>query len=77
MVQYSVNTCRPYLNIKFQTVSSHLRLFKIFKTDLFISELPLEQASKLLEEPDFQDVFNKLPDEAFNLFGNNYLMLYI
>lgn len=77
MVQYSVNTCRPYLNIKFQTVSSHLRLFKIFKTDLFIPELPLEQASKLLEEPDFQDVFNKLPDEAFNLFGNNYLMLYI
>lgn len=77
MVQYSVNTCRPYLNIKFQTVSSHLRFFKIFKIDLFILELPLEQASKLLEEPDFQDVFNKLPDEAFNLFGNNYLMLYI
>lgn len=49
----------------------------MFKTYLFISELPLEQASKLLEEPDFQDVFNKLPDEAFNLFGNNYLALYI
>lgn len=49
----------------------------MFKTYLFTSELPLEQASKLLEEPDFQDVFNKLPDEAFNLFGNKYLLLYI
>ncbi|XP_062565996.1 INO80 complex subunit D-like [Saccostrea cucullata] len=39
--------------------------------DNFNTELPLEQASKLLEEPDFQDVFNKLPDEAFNLFGKN------
>ncbi|KAK3105835.1 hypothetical protein FSP39_006863 [Pinctada imbricata] len=34
-------------------------------------ELPLEQASRLLEEGDFQDVF-KLPDEAFDLFtGKN------
>lgn len=58
------------VKIRFETVSSHLRFFKkMFKTYLFISELPLEQASKLLEEPDFQDVFNKLPDEAFNLFG--------
>lgn len=65
------------LKIKFETVSSYLRFFKMFKTYLFISELPLEQASKLLEEPDFQDVFNKLPDEAFNLFGNNNLALYL
>lgn len=65
------------LKIKFETVSSYLRFCKMFKTYLFISELPLEQASKLLEEPDFQDVFNKLPDEAFNLFGNNNLALYL
>jgi len=30
----------------------------------------LESASKLLEENDFQDVFNKLPDEAFYLFNS-------
>jgi len=29
----------------------------------------LETASKLLEENDFQDVFNKLPDEAFDIFN--------
>lgn len=63
------------LNLKLNQVTKGF--LKIFKTYLFISELPLEQASKLLEEPDFQDVFNKLPDEAFNLFGNNYLALYI
>lgn len=28
-------------------------------------ELPLEQASRLLEEQDFQEVFNKIPDDAF------------
>ncbi|XP_071101596.1 INO80 complex subunit D-like isoform X2 [Haliotis cracherodii] len=32
-------------------------------------ELPLEQASRLLEEQDFQDVFNKIPDEAFDIFS--------
>lgn len=32
-------------------------------------ELPLEQASRLLEETDFQDVFNKIPDETFDLFS--------
>ncbi|KAL5010417.1 hypothetical protein ScPMuIL_012722 [Solemya velum] len=32
-------------------------------------ELPLEQASRLLEEQDFQEVFNKLPDEAFDIFS--------
>ena len=40
-------------------------------------ELPLEQASKLLEEPDFQDVFNTLPDEAFNFFGKDTFELQI
>lgn len=32
-------------------------------------ELPLEQASRLLEEHDFQDVFNKIPDDTFDLFS--------
>ncbi|KAK3575883.1 hypothetical protein CHS0354_032102 [Potamilus streckersoni] len=32
-------------------------------------ELPLETASKILEEHDFQEVFNRLPDEAFDLFA--------
>ena len=32
----------------------------------------LENASKLLEENDFQDVFSKLPDEAFDIFGSKY-----
>ncbi|CAE1255675.1 INO80D [Acanthosepion pharaonis] len=31
-------------------------------------ELPLDQASKLLEEQDFQEVFNKMPD-AFDIFA--------
>lgn len=31
-------------------------------------ELPLEQASRLLEEQDLHDVF-KLPDDAFDIFG--------
>ncbi|KAL4228807.1 DNA recombination [Mactra antiquata] len=30
----------------------------------------LETASKLLEENDFQEVFNRLPDEAFDIFNN-------
>lgn len=35
-------------------------------------ELPLEQASRLLEQEDFQDVLNKIPDETFDLFtGKN------
>ena len=33
-------------------------------------ELPLEQASRLLEESDFQDVVNKMPFEVLDLFGN-------
>lgn len=32
-------------------------------------ELPLEQASRLLEEQDFQDVLNKIPDETFDMFS--------
>ena len=32
-------------------------------------ELPLEQASRLLEEHDFADVLNKIPDETFDLLG--------
>ncbi|XP_041371810.1 INO80 complex subunit D-like [Gigantopelta aegis] len=32
-------------------------------------ELPLEQASRLLEEQDFQEVFNKIPDDAFDIFS--------
>ncbi|KAL3836012.1 hypothetical protein ACJMK2_021467 [Sinanodonta woodiana] len=34
-----------------------------------LGELPLETASKILEEHDFQEVFNRLPDEAFELFA--------
>ena len=43
-------------------------------------DLPLETASKLLEENDFQDVFSKLPDEAFDLFtsrNSNYNKIHI
>ena len=32
-------------------------------------DLPLETASKLLEENDFQEVLNRLPDEAFDIFS--------
>ncbi|CAG2246622.1 INO80D [Mytilus edulis] len=32
-------------------------------------ELPLEQASRLLEEHDFQDVLNKIPDDTFDMFS--------
>jgi hypothetical protein len=35
-------------------------------------ELPLEQASRLLEEQDFQDVLNKIPDETFDMFSGIY-----
>ncbi|ESO86800.1 hypothetical protein LOTGIDRAFT_166800 [Lottia gigantea] len=38
--------------------------------DKNFGELPLEQASRLLEEQDFQEVFNKIPDEAFDIFSS-------
>ncbi|XP_059145382.1 INO80 complex subunit D-like [Physella acuta] len=34
-------------------------------------ELPLEQASRLLEESDFQEVVNKMPFDELDLFGKN------
>ncbi|CAG5130891.1 unnamed protein product [Candidula unifasciata] len=34
-------------------------------------ELPLEQASRLLDESDFQEVVNKMPFDALDLFGKN------
>ena len=34
--------------------------------------MPLEQASRLLEEQDFQDVLNKIPDETFDMFSGIY-----
>ena len=38
-------------------------------------DLPLETASKLLEENDFQEVLNRLPDEAFDLFTSKSTFL--
>ncbi|KAH9514365.1 hypothetical protein Btru_028951 [Bulinus truncatus] len=34
-------------------------------------ELPLEQASRLLDESDFQEVVNKMPFDELDLFGKN------
>ena len=38
------------------------------ENEKMFGELPLETASKLLEENDFQDVLNRLPEETFDLF---------
>ena len=38
-------------------------------------ELPLETASKLLEENDFQDVLSRLPDETFDIFTSKFLQM--
>ena len=45
------------------------------ENEKMFGELPLETASKLLEENDFQDVLSRLPDETFDIFTSKFLQM--
>ena len=53
---------------KFNSRSRNASFILELENEKMFGELPLETASKLLEENDFQDVLNRLPDETFDLF---------
>ena len=65
---YSVNHIHKYNKYKFD-------LFLELENEKMFGELPLETASRLLEENDFQDVLNRLPEETFDLFTSRCLLL--
>ena len=67
---YSVNHIHKYNKNKFD-------LFLELENEKMFGELPLETASRLLEENDFQDVLNRLPEETFDLFTSRCLLLYM
>lgn len=65
----------PKLPEKLQKVASLEELENLgglpeLENEKMFGELPLETASKLLEENDFQDVLNRLPEETFDIFTN-------
>ena len=49
-------------------------VFSELENEKMFGELPLETASRLLEENDFQDVLSRLPEETFDLFTSKILL---
>ena len=60
---------------KFSSRSWNASFILELENEKMFGELPLETASKLLEENDFQDVLNRLPDETFDLFTSKLCLL--
>ena len=63
--------CSCFIGIlmhKFNSCSRNASFILELENEKMFGELPLETASKLLEENDFQDVLNRLPEETFDLF---------